>query len=30
MVYIPQGKEVGGGNWEIGIDTFTLLILCIK
>ena len=25
-----QGEEGGGRNWEIGIDTYTLLILCIK
>lgn len=25
-----RGKEVGGRNWEIGNDTYTLLILCIK
>ena len=24
------GKGWGGRNWEIGIDTYTLLILCIK
>ena len=24
------GKEWGGRNWEAGIDTYTLLILCIK
>ena len=24
------GKRVGGMNWEIGIDIYTLLILCIK
>ena len=24
------GKEWGGRNGEIGIDTYTLLILCIK
>ena len=23
-------KVGGGGNWETGIDTYTLLILCIK
>ena len=26
-----KGERVGGGmNWEIGIDIYTLLILCIK
>ena len=26
-----KGKRWGGGvNWEIGIDIYTLLILCIK
>ena len=24
------GKGWGGRNWETGIDTYTLLILCIK
>ena len=24
------GKEWGWRDWEIGIDTYTLLILCIK
>ena len=24
------GREWGGMNWEIGIDTYTLSILCIK
>ena len=24
------GKEWGWGNWEIGIDVYTLLILCIE
>ena len=24
------GKGEGGMNWEIGIDTYTLLIVCIK
>ena len=28
-VEIPQGKE-GGKNWETEIDTYTLLILCVK
>ena len=27
-VWIPKGKGVGGMNWEIGIDMYTLL--CIK
>ena len=31
MLWVPRGKEgVGGRNWEIGIDIYTLLILCIK
>ena len=25
-----KGEGEGGRNWEIGIDTYTLLILCIK
>ena len=25
-----EGKGWGGSNWETGIDTYTLLILCIK
>ena len=29
-VWIPRGKGGGRRNWEIGIDTYTLLILCIK
>ena len=29
-VWIPREKEEGGMNWEIGIDKYTLLILCIK
>ena len=28
-VWIPRGKR-GGMNWGIGIDTYTLLILCRK
>ena len=27
---IPRGKEGDGMNWEIGIDIYTLLLLCIK
>ena len=31
QMYGYQGGKVGGGrNWEIEIDTYTLLILCIK
>ena len=30
MYGYQAGKEVGGRNWEIGNDTYTLLILCIK
>ena len=30
-VWIPRGKRGGGGkNWKIGIDIYTLFILCIK
>ena len=29
-VWIPRGKRSGGRNWQTGIDTYTLLILCIK
>ena len=30
-ISFPQGgKWWGGMNWEIGMDTYTLLILCIK
>ena len=29
-VRIPRGKGRGGMNWQIGIDIYTLLILCIK
>ena len=25
-----EERGVGGMNWEIGIDIYTLLILCIK
>ena len=25
-----KGERKGGRNWEIGFDTYTLLILCIK
>ena len=28
-VWIPRGKE-GGMKWEMVIDIYTLLILCIK
>ena len=28
--WIPEGKRWGGRIWEIGIDTYTLLISCIK
>ena len=28
--YGYQGGKGGGMNWEIGIDRYTLLILCIK
>ena len=27
---IPTGKGLGGKNWEIGIDIYTLLILSLK
>ena len=29
-VWIPRGKERNEMKWEIGIDMYTLLILCIK
>ena len=30
-VWIPRGKRgAAGRNWEIGIDMYTLLILCLK
>ena len=29
-VYTPRGEREVGMNWEIGIDIYTLLILCIK
>ena len=29
-ILIPMGKVEGGMNWNIGIDTYTLLILYIK
>ena len=29
-VQTPRGKREGGMNWEIGIDIYTLLILCMK
>ena len=29
-MYGYQGGRGGGMNWEIGIDIYTLLILCIK
>ena len=29
-VWVPRMKEAGGRNWETGIETYTLLILCIK
>ena len=25
-----RGKRIGGMNWEAGIDTYMLMILCIK
>ena len=28
-VWIPRGKRCGR-NWEIGIDIYTLFMLCIK
>ena len=27
---VPEGQEAGGRSWETGVDTYTLLILCIK
>ena len=30
QMYGSQGGRRGGRNWEIGSDTYTLLILCIK
>ena len=27
---IKRGESVGGVNWEIGTDTYTLLVLSIK
>ena len=29
-VWMPRGKGGSRMNWEIGIDIYTLLILCIK
>ena len=29
-MWIPRGAGVGGMNWEVGFDTYTLLRLCIK
>ena len=29
-LWIPREEGRGGMNWEIGIDIYTLLILCIK
>ena len=25
-----KGKNMGGRNWEIGVDIYTLLIKCVK
>jgi len=30
MDFEKMGAGVGGMNWEIGIDIYTLLILCVK
>ena len=29
-VWTPSWEEVGGMNWKVGIDIYTLLILCIN
>ena len=30
MAIRMSGEEGGGRDWEIGVDTYTLLMLCIK
>ena len=29
-IWTPRGERRSGVNWEIGIDIYTLLILCVK
>ena len=30
VLLLLQGTYLGGMNWEIGIDIYILLILCVK